>query len=122
MLTNQTPVFYTSDQDHGIASASFVPFFNIPAATVNVLPKLIRKYQATLLLCLPQITPKGYEIKIEKDQQITNLSQENEDEKALIAMNKWFEEVITQNPEQYLWMHRRFKTRPKNIPNVYTAF
>ena len=34
-------------------------------------------------------------------------------------VNKWFEQCIAERPEQYMWVHRRFKTLPPNTPSVY---
>jgi KDO2-lipid IV(A) lauroyltransferase len=35
------------------------------------------------------------------------------------AMNRWIEEEIRKNPAQYLWVHKRFKTRPAGEPSLY---
>jgi KDO2-lipid IV(A) lauroyltransferase len=34
-------------------------------------------------------------------------------------MNRWIEDAIRDNPEQYLWVHKRFKTRPPGEPSFY---
>jgi KDO2-lipid IV(A) lauroyltransferase len=120
MLSKEIPIFYSNDQDHGITSASFIPFFGISAATIHVLPKLIQKYHLTLLLCIPQLTDTGYQIELTLDSEITRVSQTGDFDSALHLINIWYEKVIRQIPEQYLWMHRRFKTRPPGEPNVYT--
>ena len=34
-------------------------------------------------------------------------------------MNAWIEQEIRRNPAQYLWVHKRFKTRPEGAPPLY---
>jgi KDO2-lipid IV(A) lauroyltransferase len=36
-----------------------------------------------------------------------------------VTMNRWIEEQVRRNPAQYLWVHKRFKTRPKGEPSLY---
>ena len=42
-----------------------------------------------------------------------------DDEAAALRMNQWIEAEIRRNPAQYLWVHKRFKTRPPGEPGLY---
>jgi len=42
-----------------------------------------------------------------------------DDSADLLRLNQYFEQCIRDNPEEYLWVHRRFKTRPKGEPKLY---
>lgn len=119
LLSKRIPIFYLNDQDHGIGSASFVPFFGISAATVHILPKLIHKHRVKLLLCVSQLTDKGYRVELVSDEAISHACAQGDYQQALVLLNQWTESVIRLAPEQYLWMHRRFKTRPAGEPSLY---
>ena len=119
LLEQKIPIFYLNDQDHGVSSASFIPFFGIPAATVQVIPKLIHTRGARVLLCESRLSPDGYQIELKVDQHLSNLCATGDYTQALHYLNQWTEKVIQQDPTQYLWMHRRFKTRPKGHNPLY---
>jgi KDO2-lipid IV(A) lauroyltransferase len=119
LLAKKIPIFYLNDQDHGVGSASFVPFFGISAATVHILPKLIHKHHVKLLLCVSQITQEGYRIELLTNDAISQACAGGHYQQALTLLNQWTESVIRPAPEQYLWMHRRFKTRPSGDPSLY---
>lgn len=59
---------------------------------------------------------KGYELIIQPA--ITHFPQQDEISTATF-MNKLIEKEIMQAPEQYMWLHRRFKTRPAGMPSLY---
>ena len=111
-------VWYSPDQDHGSHNSVFAPFFGVPAATVTATAKLMRMGKAnpvfvahkrdlitqqyTVTFSLPDPAfPTGDEV---ADATIINLMIEN---------------AIKQQPDQYMWVHRRFKTRPEGEPSVY---
>lgn len=110
-------VWYAFDQDFGKKMSNFAPFFNIPTATINVpaklamrtgskciMPTQLREKDGSYTLHLtpyPDDFPTGDEVKDAE------------------TMNVLLEKMIRMHPEQYLWMHRRFRTRPEGQPRLY---
>ncbi|QIR13666.1 LpxL/LpxP family Kdo(2)-lipid IV(A) lauroyl/palmitoleoyl acyltransferase [Shewanella aestuarii] len=113
-------IWYTADQDFGRSSAVFIPFFAVPdAATITGATSLAKLGKANVLPFFVERTAddKGYKIEIMPP--LDNFPGENELEDALRG-NQIVEQIISRNPSQYMWLHRRFKTRPdKSTPSLY---
>lgn len=116
ILKSGLPIWYAPDQDLGAKSSVFAPFFNVQTATINATAKLAN-IDNTVVIPLTFVRKKlGYELSFScpiKDYPSVN-SQEN----ATIT-NRILEQQILQAPEQYLWIHKRFKTRPKGGQSFY---
>lgn len=112
------PFYYLPDQDHGRLNAVFVPFFGIPTATVSALPRLAKLTDAQVI---PVITRRlswgrGYAVRFYPPWD----NYPSGDLEADVArMNAFIEARIREIPSQYLWLHRRFKTRPPGEPSLY---
>lgn len=112
-------LWYAPDHDYGPRKSVFVPFFAVKHTATTIGTHILAK------LADPAIIPfaprrlanaKGYELLIQPA--ITHLPQQDEISTAAF-MNKLIEKQIMQAPEQYMWLHRRFKTRPKDMPSLY---
>lgn len=111
-LREPNVIWYTADQDFGRSSAIFIPFFNVPeAATITGATTLARLGKAKVLPFFVERNSDdtGYNIEIQPP--LDNFPGENEVEDAKRG-NKIIEEIISRNMPQYMWLHRRFKTRP----------
>jgi Kdo2-lipid IVA lauroyltransferase/acyltransferase len=107
---------YSADQNFTYQNA-FVPFFGIQAATLTSTPELARRGQARVLPFWFHREADGtYRIRIE--QPWTGWIEASAEQAAAIYMRE-LETVVRQHPEQYLWVHRRFKTRPPGEPAIY---
>jgi KDO2-lipid IV(A) lauroyltransferase len=112
------PLYYLPDQDYGPRDAIFVPFFGVPAATIPGLSRIARVAGAKVLPCVTRMLPHGagYVLRIEP-------AWDNFPTDDLAAdtrrMNGHIERCIADMPEQYNWMHRRFKTRPAGEAPFY---
>lgn len=110
-------VAYSADQNFTYQNA-FVPFFGIPAATLTATPDLARRGKAVVL---PFWFHRGndgrYRLRIEA--QWSGWPSGDPAADAARYMSE-LEQVVRQHPEQYLWVHRRFKTRPPGEPNLYS--
>ena len=114
--------YYLPDLDFGPNRAVFVPFFGVPAATVTGLSYIARETGAAVVPCVTRMLPggAGYVAKLYpawKD------FPSGDDEAAILAdtrrMMAFIEERILEMPEQYFWLHKRFKTRPAGEPGFY---
>lgn len=115
-LKSGLPIWYAPDQDLGAKSSVFAPFFNLSTATINATAKLAN-INNTVVIPLAFIRKKsGYELDFSYP--IENYPSTNAQENATIT-NRILEQQILQAPEQYLWIHRRFKSRPKGEQSFY---
>ncbi|MFT7561485.1 MAG: KDO2-lipid IV(A) lauroyltransferase [Flavobacteriales bacterium] len=111
-------VNYAPDQDYGHRRSIFAPFFNIDTATVKAPAQLARAGKAEVI---PWTTKRlddfgNYEVKIHPP--ITSKLSDSEENNAKL-INHFIEQQIRKNPEQYLWVHKRFKTRPEGQLDIY---
>ncbi|WP_374324082.1 lysophospholipid acyltransferase family protein [Azonexus sp.] len=112
------PFYYLPDLNPRRRDAVFVPFFGISTATITGLPRLAKAAGAAVLPCVTRMLPgsTGYEVTI--GDAWTDFP--GPDPLADAArMNAWIETAIRSMPEQYYWVHRRFKTRPPGEPRPY---
>ena len=109
-------LYLLPDMDLGPEESIFVPFFGVPAATVPSLPRLARLGRARVVPTVTRMTPDGYEVQVDPAWQ----NYPGDDVEADTAlMNQRLEAYIRTMPEQYYWVHKRFKTRPPGQPSVY---
>ncbi|CAK0744280.1 Lipid A biosynthesis lauroyltransferase [Gammaproteobacteria bacterium] len=109
-------VWYAMDQDQGGAHAVFAPFFGVPAATITTTSRLARITGAAVVPYCPVRLPDGrYRIHIFPA--LADFPGDPAEDAA--RLNALLEGWIREAPEQYLWVHRRFKTRPPGSPDLY---
>jgi KDO2-lipid IV(A) lauroyltransferase len=112
------PVYYLPDMDYGRRNTIFVPFFGVPAATVPGVSRLARLTGARVLPCLARMLPAGAGYVIEIRPPWEDFPGESVEADTL-RMNRYIERCVLEMPEQYYWVHKRFKTRPPGAPRVY---
>jgi len=117
-LKQNIPVWYAPDQDFGINKGAFVPFFGIPAATITVTSTLAKMANSPVVPFLQTRLPgtQGYVLKLYPA--LEDFPGESPEDDAR-RLNEFLEARIREQPEQYLWAHRRFKTRPKGEHSFY---
>jgi len=111
-------VWYAPDQDHGPRHSVFAPFFGIPAATLTATSRLARLSGAPVLPLYTRRLPgtEGYVIRIGAALEAFPSGDEVADATRLNAL---LEAEIRAQPAEYLWVHRRFKTRPPGAAPLY---
>ncbi|MBP6596518.1 MAG: lysophospholipid acyltransferase family protein [Arenimonas sp.] len=115
-LMDGQPVVYSADQNFTYQNA-FVPFFGVPAATLTATPELVQRGRAVLLPFWFRREPDGrYRLRIEPTWPGWPSGDARSD--AARYMSE-LEAVVRECPEQYLWAHRRFKSRPPGAAPVY---
>jgi KDO2-lipid IV(A) lauroyltransferase len=117
-LKQNIPVWYAPDQDFGVDKGMFVPFFGIPAATITATSTLARMAHSPVVPFLQTRLPGAAGYRLTVYPALENFPGASLEEDAR-RINAFLEARIREQPEQYLWAHRRFKTRPEGMPSVY---
>lgn len=110
-------VWYAPDQDMRGKDSVFAPFFGVPAATITATHHLARLSGAAVIPFFHHRLPRGgYVLRLEAalddfpgDDVVADTA----------CVNAIIERMVREAPTQYLWVHRRFKTRPPGTPSVY---
>ena len=110
------PLYLLPDMNFDVIDSVFVPFFGVPAATLPSLSRFARLGRARVVPVLTRMTSDGYEVKVlpawtdfPTDDLVADTAR----------MNQRLAGYITAMPEQYYWVHKRFKDRPPGMPSVY---
>ena len=112
------PLYYLPDLNARRRDAVFVPFFGTNASTTTGLSRLARTVGAAVVPCVTRMLPEGAGYRVEIGDPWENYPTENA-EADTERMNIWLESIVRTMPEQYYWVHRRFKTRPLGEPKIY---
>ena len=115
-LRASLPFYYLPDMDHGARNSVFVPFFGVQAATLPMVSKLAKLTGAKVIWGIAETTPEGYTMHLSKPLENFPTNDATAD---TLRLNQELEQFILKHPDQYLWTHRRFKTRPEGEPSVY---
>ena len=117
-LKNNFPVWYAPDQDYGREQSIFVPFFGVQTATITATSRFARMSEAAIVPFVVRRLPgtQGYALTL-----FPALENFPSDDVATDTrrINEVIERAVLMAPEQYLWVHRRFKTRPPGQPGYY---
>jgi KDO2-lipid IV(A) lauroyltransferase len=117
-MRERRPFYYLPDQDLATKDGVFVPFFGVPAATLTTVPRLAEMTGAQVVPCISKLLPggQGYEVRFYP-------TWENYPSGDVVAdtrrMNEFIEQRVREMPEQYFWLHKRFKTRPEGEERFY---
>lgn len=106
------------DQDPERESGVFAPFFGIQANTMTLLSRLAAKSDATVLMAYAERLPKGQGYHLHFQNTDATLSEGDTLQKAT-GLNQAIERCVLQHPAQYLWVYKRFKTRPEGEGRFY---
>lgn len=117
-LKDRLPFYYLPDQDQGRHNAVFVPFFGVPTATLSALPRLAKLTGAQIVPAITRLLPHGQGYTVHFHPPWDNYPS-GDLEADVSRMNAFIEACIREMPEQYLWLHRRFKTRPAGETSLY---
>ena len=110
--------FNLPDMDFGERDAAFVPFFGIPAATLLAPSRLARALNMVVQPVVAETLPGGAGYRVRFLPPWTDFP--TDDPVAdTTRMNQWIESEIRRLPAQYLWVHKRFKTRPQGQDTLY---
>ena len=115
-LRRGEPLYLLPDMNFGPEESIFVPFYGVQAATVPSLSRFARLGRAKVVPVVTRMTRDGYEVRILP----AWTGFPSDDVTADTAlMNQRLQGYIDAMPDQYYWVHKRFKTRPQGMPAVY---
>jgi len=115
-IKNGLPIWYAPDQDLGEKSSVFAPFFDIQTATIAATARLAKTSNTVVIPYFFIRTDKGYTMNF--DAPLIDYPSNNAINDAT-KTNQILQDQILKAPEQYLWIHRRFKTRPDGETSFY---
>src|SRR5699024_9737060 len=110
-------VWYAPDQDYGKEQTVFAPFFGVQTSTITTTTRIAKMGRATVIPISHFRLPKG-RYKIVFGKPLENFPSGDDVTDATI-INQTIEREVMKAPEQYLWVHRRFKTRPEGEERFY---
>ncbi len=111
-------IWYAPDQDYGAKQSVFVPFFGIQAATVTATSTFARLGRAQVIPFTQQRLEDGSGYRLVIHPPLSDFPGES-DEVDCLRINQFVERAVLECPAQYLWAHRRFKSRPPGEPKLY---
>lgn len=117
-LREGTVVWYATDQDFGPRNSVFAPFFGLQTASLVMTSKLARLSGAPVVPFFSQRLDDDSGYKLILLPALTNFPS-GDDVADAARINAIIEKQVRKIPDQYLWLHRRFKTRPEGEPGLY---
>jgi KDO2-lipid IV(A) lauroyltransferase len=117
-MRENMPFIYPPDQDQGIKDGAFVPFFGVPAATMTSVPRIAKMTGAKIVPSITRVLPggSGYVLTFYPPWENYPSGDDIADAR---RMNEFIEQRVLEMPEQYFWLHKRFKTRPEGEKSFY---
>ncbi len=112
------PTWYAPDQDFGSERNIFAPFFGVKTATITASSRLAKSSGAAMLPYFPERKKDGSGYILHIGKPLENFPSDDDLADAT-AINQSIETFARQFPEQYMWIHKRFKTRPEGEEHVY---
>jgi KDO2-lipid IV(A) lauroyltransferase len=110
--------FNLPDMDFGMKDSAFVPFFGRPAATLLAPSRMARALGMVVQPVVARILPGGQGYRVRFLPPWTDWPSDDPLDDAR-RLNEWIESAVRADPAQYLWVHKRFKTRPPGEPGLY---
>jgi KDO2-lipid IV(A) lauroyltransferase len=112
------PTWYAPDQNFPNEKNVFVPFMGVQTATISAGSRIAQSSGGAMLPFYPERKKDGSGYIIWIEPPLADFPS-GDDVRDATAINASIEKFVRQNPEQYLWIHRRFKTRPPGEPDIY---
>ena len=112
------PFIYPPDQDQGIRDGAFIPFFGVPTATMTSMSRIAQMTGAKVVPSITRMLPgaEGYVLTFYPAWENYPSGDDVADAR---RMNEFIEQRVLEMPDQYFWLHKRFKTRPEGEASLY---
>jgi Kdo2-lipid IVA lauroyltransferase/acyltransferase len=112
------PFIYPPDQDQGVKDGAFIPFFGVPAATMTSVARIAQMAGAKVVPSITRLLPGGAGYVLTFYPAWENYPS-GDDIADTRRVNEFIEDRVREMPEQYFWLHKRFKTRPPGEERFY---
>lgn len=110
-LRNGQMVGILPDQEPGLESGKFAPFFGVPAHSMTLVAGLLSRTSARVICGFAKRLPHGQGFRL-IIKNADPLIYDSDQEKSVEGLNRTVEECVKEAPEQYQWEYKRFKRRP----------
>ena len=112
--------WYAPDQDFGGKDTIYVPFFGVQATALTAPARFAEISGAPVVpyYIMRRDYGKGYKLVVLPE--LNNFPSKNAIDDA-VTVNNTIEQLILKNPDQYLWIHKRYKNRPEGVAPVYRS-
>lgn len=117
-LKNNKIIWYAPDQNYGGKSNVFVPFFDIPTATITSTSKLCKMTGAEVVPFTQRRLPASDSYELQLYPALENFPS-GDDAKDATQINLFLENYLKKHPEDYMWLHQRFRARPAGEKSFY---
>ncbi|NLC35643.1 MAG: lysophospholipid acyltransferase family protein [Alcaligenaceae bacterium] len=118
-LRKGVPIYYLPDMDWGLNGAAFVPFFNVPAATLLTTAQIARNFDAAVVPIMSRLDAETGRYHVTVMPPMEDFPGDDSLEDATARINRLIEDWVRPDPAQYYWVHRRYKTRPEGEARIY---
>ncbi len=117
-MRENMPFVYPPDQDQGVKDGAFISFFGVPTATMTSVPRIAQMTGAKVVPAITRMLPGGQGYVLTFYPAWENYPS-GDDIADTRRMNEFIEQRILEMPEQYFWLHKRFKNRPEGEEKFY---
>jgi Kdo2-lipid IVA lauroyltransferase/acyltransferase len=117
-LRNKGVFWCAVDQNNASKDSPFVPFFGTPARTVTAISRYAKMGKAKVIPMTQIRDKKSGTIRVILHPQLESIPCGDEYQDALVY-NQFLEQWLTEHPEDYMWLHKRFRSRPEGEPKFY---
>ena len=114
-INNGQKFLYAADQDYGEKNSQFIPFFGVDAATITF-PERLSRSGVKIVMANVSRGLEGFDLEFHE------IADYREKGSVLKEVNQYYEKFILQSPENFLWTHRRFKSRPAGEESIYSEW
>ncbi len=114
-INNGQKFLYAADQDYGEKNSQFITFFGVDAATVTF-PERLSKSGVKIVMANVSRNKERFDLEFHE------ISDFKEEGSVLKEVNEFYEKFILHSPENFLWTHRRFKSRPLGEESIYSEW
>ena len=117
-IKSHQAVIISPDMDLGLQDSIFVPFFGVPTCTVTSISRFAHLTQAQVCPMVTTLNSDGNSYTCRIGMPLENFPS-NDEAQDTLRLNQFFEAQIKPRPQEYYWVHKRFKNRPEGQARYY---
>lgn len=113
-------LYYLPDEDRGEDNSVFAPFYGVQKATMATAGRLARSCRAVVVPMMTAYSPQQRRFLIRFHEPLTALNGDDMQHDA-VEINRAIERILDEDPTQYMWSAKIFRTRPAGQPDLYAS-